>query len=1540
MKPLRLLTTASFLCIAVLAMGTDKYTQQARIYVNPGHGGYTSNDRNFATINHELGDTTGFYETNTNLWKAQALRANLLKHNPDTVIISRQINNITSDVTIDGVTHYYSLTSIAAHVEQSNIDYFISIHSNGDNSDGTTTNYLLFLYRGTDDAVGSGLTDAKNMAAAAWDYTFKNEITTRSSTTTRVRGDASFYDSSDCSTTTNKYSGTSYYGYLGVLKHGADGYLVEGTFHTYQPERHRLLNQDYCAQEGRRYGRAIRAWFEGPEDEGGDIMGVVKDKDRSLENDLYTYSSRSSSTDMYYPLNNDTVLLKSSDGTILDTYITDDEYNGVFVFYDLDPGTYTLDFSRISGYAAYTETITVEANTTAFTTVLLSQDGTGTYDDDTDSDDSEVEYYAHPEQDDDVEALSNYTFYKEDETVTLSGISDEYTIRRALLRNDTLYVLAHKDTQTPLLCAFDPNTGALIKQISTSGIETDGYNSKEMNWTLSDIAFTNDGVLIGTNSAVVGTSSSYINGDFYMYAWQGDGNTGPADATPTTLTTLATNSSDNLEYAGNNYSNLMANSIAINGDFDDFYFYFDSHAGDAWDTDYGIRYVRWRMVNGSRTAFTVYKECGYTESDFGEDAMMTLSPTALDRLAIDGDSIYLKEFELSSTANEQSAFPTSLLDIQTSGANYFRYADAIFMVSPDYDSSDNSYGVKLYNITNGHSNAVQIGEYENLIIDDGLEYMAAFGVVDNADITLYLVVDDSIARVKTNLNSDSDDDDDDDTTATIESDNLTKVGYTRTASALSNLTVRRALLHDGYFYVLAHDSDDTPYLYLIDADDGTTTKEISTDDIETTGYNNQSMNMTLSDIAFTDDGVLIGTNSVCIGTSGNDNCNGDFYMYAWGADGVTAPEDDKPTQVLTLATANGNNISVAGNNNSNLMANSIAVDGDYDDFYFYFDSHAGNTWDTSYGVRYGRWKIEDGELTASATVANSTVLKESTLGSNTMMTLVPESDTILIDGETIYMTAVKPSFVDGTYSIASSASYTISTPFADTSLSIGTSGATFFSGNGTTYMASPVYTAGEYTYGVRLYDVTGGLGAAVLLSEYEDLITSDALEYMTACGVVRGDYIDIYLLVGNQIAQVSTRNGVYLCGPAVDTEGSLGMRWESTSDTYNALKLSYNSDDGYYYFADDDGNETAVSMTAGEQFVFSTNLDFTKSSYGENSVVPVDMSTGTSDSGYASSSTYEENAYALSSNDAGYGETQYFNVLSSTSTTSTASASFNKSEITPATFNLPTGDYIMRLYVDKTINDEKLTYYIIKDRKYRFYDPGATNNLGSYQVYKSFYDCHAVVIPSDIDVFYVASVTSTDSTSTAALVQIDDTGYTWGDDELLVLPAYTPVILATEESDDSYAQMREMEYYVDNPNLTVSTLATSNILVGQLDAVTIPQSTGSKTNYLFGYHTDDGVTTVGFYRSKGTGKCSVNSAYLQVDSTLLAKGISLAFEETLYDDDDDTATSIDTATLTDDSDASVPGDDAYYTLQGVRIGEERPVVRGVYIRNGRKVVVK
>ena len=733
----------SALCMSAAAFAAAPFNE-ARIYVNPGHGGWGSEDRNLVTINHNLGDTTGFYETNTDLIKGLQLYHDLVDNGAGKVFISRTKNGIDEDTEIDGVPQIVNLTAMCEDVEANNIDYFISIHSNAA-TEGTSTNYPLVIYRGTDAEPGNGLKDARQMGLDAWKYIRNNDITYKSyytkPTDSNVRGDISFYGGKSQTT-------MGYTGYLGALRHGADGYLVEGCFHTYQPERHRLLNRDYCRQEGMRYARAIRAWFNGPVEKTGDIMGTVKNANHPLEHQLYKY--KAASIDAYAPLNEVTVVLKDANGAEVGRYTTDKEYNGVFVFERLQPGKYTLDFTGLTDYHPYTEEIEVVAGTTVFSNVRLTNINEEIPDEEAPA--PEVEYYAHPEQDGDIAAASHYNF-KAEETVSIPAL-EGLTVRRALLRDGKYYILAHNASREPKLLAVNATDGSLVKELSLEGLVTTGFGGKEMSWTLSDIAFTNDGVLIGTNSVVIGKeNNSYQNGDFYMYAWKGDETTPLEDQKPVIVTTLQTNTSASLAAAGNNNSNLMANSIAINGNFNDFNFYFDSHAGNGWDTGYGMRYVWWQMKGGERT-LTQWNDVSseYTESMVGEDAMVTLSPLGMNRLTIDGSKIAMKEEEvnlLETNTIEHPGFEDAEISIETAGANYFRYADDIFMVTPSYKADGNTYGLRLYNITAGLDKAELIGEAKDLLTTDSRASMSAYGVVRNADIDLYLMAGNKFAKVTT-----------------------------------------------------------------------------------------------------------------------------------------------------------------------------------------------------------------------------------------------------------------------------------------------------------------------------------------------------------------------------------------------------------------------------------------------------------------------------------------------------------------------------------------------------------------------------------------------------------------------------------------------------------------------------------------------------------------------------------------------------------------------------------------------------------------------
>lgn len=360
----------------------------AKVYVNPGHGSWHANCRHMSVIPYPVGssdangyysgtDTLGFFESNTNLWKCFMLR-DKLRAAGHTVKMSREASGGTNEQT--NSTCDKALSVIAMESENWGSDYFISVHSNA-HSEGSTVNYPVYFYRGTD--ASNYVTNSRNMCATAQPHVYDihaQGMEPASYTSPNIRGDISFWGTS---LTTNGYTG-----YYGVLRHGDPGYLIEGYFHTYQPARHRAMNPEWCRQEGLRHYRGIAAWYGNAAESRGYIMGYVRTKDKQINQTYYTGRA---GDDIYYPLNGAKIVLRNASGQIIKTdcyrhvnrklknqsyYTTDNYYNGVFVFEDLAPGTYTISVHK-AGYADVKQTLTVTANKTTYTKVFMTA-GAGT----------------------------------------------------------------------------------------------------------------------------------------------------------------------------------------------------------------------------------------------------------------------------------------------------------------------------------------------------------------------------------------------------------------------------------------------------------------------------------------------------------------------------------------------------------------------------------------------------------------------------------------------------------------------------------------------------------------------------------------------------------------------------------------------------------------------------------------------------------------------------------------------------------------------------------------------------------------------------------------------------------------------------------------------------------------------------------------------------------------------------------------------------------------------------------------------------------
>ncbi len=366
--------------MALLSMPLLAFGQQKKVYLNPGHGSWGPNDRPMPTIPYPMlestgrPDTCGFYESNTNLWKAFECGNRLKSTGEFRVKYSRTRNGPYPYVAGAANEELYNrpLSVIAAEVDTWGADMFLSIHSNA-TSEGALVNYPLFLYRGTD--AENAVAGSRDMAETIWPYHHEAmkanfEFSNYYKTTKNIRGDVNFYN---YSWTNNK----GYVGYLGVLMHGCPGFLTEGYFHTYQPSRHRALNEDWCRMEGLRYARGIKDYFGVEADTLGCIMGEVRCKAKKMDGmDYYAYSSESN--DIYLVVNGATIRLKDTSGNVLQTYQVDQNYNGIFVFNDVKPGTYYIDLYA-EGYATQQtrqNRTKVTANATTYKSLFMTPSST------------------------------------------------------------------------------------------------------------------------------------------------------------------------------------------------------------------------------------------------------------------------------------------------------------------------------------------------------------------------------------------------------------------------------------------------------------------------------------------------------------------------------------------------------------------------------------------------------------------------------------------------------------------------------------------------------------------------------------------------------------------------------------------------------------------------------------------------------------------------------------------------------------------------------------------------------------------------------------------------------------------------------------------------------------------------------------------------------------------------------------------------------------------------------------------------------------
>jgi N-acetylmuramoyl-L-alanine amidase len=659
------------LLTSIVAQATD--LTGVRIYINPGHGGYDSNDRSVWTIPvpAEWTNPEGYWESKSNLVKGQVLKE-MLEAAGATVFISRTDN---SSGIRDGAQYAgggdRDLSEIAAEANADNVDHFLSIHSNAMGTVNSLTNYLLLLYHGYDNqpTVAASLP----MVQSSGPIQQNNPLTVWQNSAPSLRGDFTFYGDNMG---------------LGVLRPlTVPGFLSEGSFHDYAPETHRLCNNDYCKLEAMRLFRHFHNYFQRDMPAAATIAGWVKSENERVDVlNQPRFVFRAGSEDQWKPINGATVtLLDASGQTPLQTYTTDGWYNGIFAFYNLTAGNYKVRVEA-SGYESKTVDVTATASDIAYAKIRL-------FNPDYALNSGLEPDYPQPDQDGAV-ALNHYDFVQQGTTAAFEALNG-VSIKRALFRNNKLYVL----TAEPKILVYNANTQALLGELNLTGVEGGDV-------ILSDIAFSADNKLLACNKATIAlpeTGGSY----FKVYKWDND------NAAPALLFQS--------QKQGNWATGIVGETFATAGASDHLEVYTTAvTTGSAKQ----IRIVAFEYLAATNMLLDKYMGSGdhgnlaiYTEAEWGVHPKFTISPSGSgDHFIIDSDIMPATEYQFDWEQPDRyplvkkGTFAAAGTPAIAQGNAFTRYADRVFMAAPVSNADASGVGVALYDVTGGLDNAVKISD--------------------------------------------------------------------------------------------------------------------------------------------------------------------------------------------------------------------------------------------------------------------------------------------------------------------------------------------------------------------------------------------------------------------------------------------------------------------------------------------------------------------------------------------------------------------------------------------------------------------------------------------------------------------------------------------------------------------------------------------------------------------------------------------------------------------------------------------------------------
>ena len=322
-----------------------------------------------------------------------------------------------------------------------------------------------------------------------------------------------------------------------------------------------------------------------------------------------------------------------------------------------------------------------------------------------------------------------FRMYDDADPTTLSDVLTSKTIRRSVYYNGSFYVLAVDGSKNPYLYKVNAETEEIEAVLPTDfcSVSANGF------YKLSDIAITDDGVLVGCNNekcTTASTSGQYLK----FYKWDLRNYTGEFWFSPENVT-----SSGNP--AAGNYSNASSGAtMAYNGTM--------ANGTISWraqnlnKTNDVSRYGYATIVNGSPTA--AKRSQTNTFMNKYDNVELTAAPTT-------GHFIFMSdtqapiEYSLGTdvaAANEHGTFATAGVH----GISFFSVSSTKYMVVP---SASN---VKIYNVTSGLASAslVETFTYNS----SSASYRYAYGFKDGDDFGAYLLADDNIVTLPVTITAD------------------------------------------------------------------------------------------------------------------------------------------------------------------------------------------------------------------------------------------------------------------------------------------------------------------------------------------------------------------------------------------------------------------------------------------------------------------------------------------------------------------------------------------------------------------------------------------------------------------------------------------------------------------------------------------------------------------------------------------------------------------------------------------------------------------